>query len=232
MLERMAPGSVLVPRPRVLLPPTYLKGLWAFGLGSGATLFDRSRYRAHGAISGASWATGLHGMALQFDTSVDDYVEVTANISQLQFTSEDFSGIARVKATNLDSLRWICASGQEGVSGFDFFVEVGGYLCLFISDADGYNEIWSDPGAIALNTWHTAGFSRSGSSVKVYVDGADVTYWAQAVPDPAPSELSFKIGTWYDPWCYCFDGLIEFLAIIGGIALSASEHKAWHNALA
>ena len=52
-----------------------LVGYWSFDEGSGSVAYDGSGYGNHGAIHGATWATGISGYALELD-GVDDYVEV------------------------------------------------------------------------------------------------------------------------------------------------------------
>ena len=97
------PVEVLLPKVKVpaYKMPTYVKLAEAFGVGAGTDLFDKSRFRSHGAITGAVWAAGLHGYCLDFDPTIPSYVEIPAAHTQLDFTSEDFSLIARIYIDDL-----------------------------------------------------------------------------------------------------------------------------------
>ncbi len=78
--------QLLLPERRVVLPrpPSYIRGDWRFGEGSGTALGDRSRYRNHGTISGATWATSKAPGALTFD-GVLNYVSIP-HAASISFT--------------------------------------------------------------------------------------------------------------------------------------------------
>ena len=87
--------------PREIIPPFHLRDFvkldMAFGVGAGATLFDKSRYRSHGAIITATWAAGVHGYCLDFVLATPDFVTIPAAHTQLDFTAQAFSIVLRAR---------------------------------------------------------------------------------------------------------------------------------------
>lgn len=226
--------ELFVPRRELIVPkpPTRIKLDMAFGVGAGTTLFDKSRYRSHGAITGAQWATGLHGYALDFIPATPSYVEIPATETQLDFTSQAFSIVARIRIDDLTAHRIVFCRGLYQVDGWYLYVWSNGALALYTNQSTKSQQTTSAAGAITTATWYTIGASRSGASAQVFRNGVDITSGAGAHIDPATSARSAKIGICDDKATSPFDGKIEFLRIFGGIALSTSEHLAYHNALA
>lgn len=226
--------NLLVPERKIVVPkpPSYLKLDMAFAIGSGAKLMDKSRYRSHGTISGAAWAAGLHGYCLDFDPTIPSYVEIPAAYTQLDFTSEDFSIIARSYIDSLAASREIICRGLWDTDGYEVYVHTGGSVNFTTFQAGEYQLTQSLAGAITAGTWRTIGISRDGESAIIYVDGVDVNSVVGTHTNPTTSARSARIGIQDNETNNPFDGKIEFLRVFGGIALPASAHLAWHNALA
>jgi len=226
--------DLILPKRGIAVPevPSYIKLDMAFGLGSGTTLFDKSRYRSHGTIYGADWAAGLHGYALDFDAASRDYVLILSRYTQVDFTSEKYSIIARIYPTSLATQRFIITRRIASVSGWDFRIQIDGRISAFTTQAGANQQSHSAVGDITTNSWFTVGLSRNGASIRLFVNGVDKTTTAATHIDPATSGALCLIGIYQDGATYPFDGKIEFLRIFGGVALSTSEHLAYHNALA
>ena len=228
------PVELLLPRVKVpVLPmPSYVKLAMAFGVGAGATLFDKSRYRSHGAITTAAWAAGLHGYCLDFNAANPDYVEIPAAHTQLNFISQDFSGVARIRCDNLAGNNTIFCRGLSLTDGYFWYISSTGYLEFRTCNAPAEQRTYSNVGDFVINTWYTVGFTRNGASVKLYRNGVELGYFVVGVHiDPATCARTAKIGIFDDLTTLVHDGKIEFLRIFQ-VALAASEHLAWHNALA
>lgn len=203
----------------------------ALGVGAGSTLFDKSIYRAHGTISGAAWAAGAHGYALEFNSAAKDYVEISADYDHLNFISDDFSIIVRLYVDNYTDYRWIMCRGFYQVDGWDLrLAKTSGKIQFFTSQAGAY-QLTSGT-VLPAGQWGTIGMSRSGASVRIYKNGIDVVTSAGTHVDPVTSARSTIIGIRDGKVQFPFDGKIEFLRTFKGVALSASEHLAYHNALA
>lgn len=226
-------NTLIVPRRRVALPrpPSYQKLLMAFGLGAGTTLFDKSRYKAHGTISGADWATGVHGYCLDFNRAIPDYVEIPAAYDHLDFTSEDFSFIFRIKFDVFTGSPVIFCRGEAGVGGYYIQCLPTGLLWALTIQAGTNQKTQTAAGALVVGTWYTIGVSRDGAAITLYRNGVDVTSISGTHVDPVSSAETALIGIYKGAAVSAFDGKMEFLAAFGK-ALTASEHLAWHNALA
>jgi hypothetical protein len=107
-----------------------------------------------------------------------------------------------------------------------------GLIKAFTCQSGANQSTSSTAGDIATATWYTVGVSRSGAAIKLYKNGVDVTVTAQTHINPVTSARTAVIGAYNDKTGYFLDGKMEFLRIFGGISLSASEHLAYHNALA
>lgn len=202
-----------------------------FSVGAGSVLPDLSRFESHGAITGASWADGLYGKCLDFDPGIPSYVEIPADQTQLDFTTEDFSIIARIRIDDLTVSRFIFIRGSWNADGYDFWVRDTGMLIVYTSQFPGNQNSSSAVGAVLINTWYTVGMSRAGASVRVYINGVDATAVVGVHVDPLTSVRSAKIGINDNMIHNPFDGKIEFLRVFGGAALSEADHLLWHNAL-
>ncbi len=225
--------DLLLPKVRepALILPSYVKLDMAFGVGAGSTLFDKSRYRSHGAISGASWVSGLHGKALDFDKTGPDYVEIPAAYDQLNFTSEKFSLIMRVKPVAVVNLQVLFDRGFGGIDGWRFLLHTNGRLDLETYQSGASQLSYGNSGYVLAGNDYTLGFSRNGAVVTIFVNGVDIPQTSGTHVDPVTCARVARLGKAVVGTTYPLDGKIEFLRIFGGIALSTSAHLAWHNAL-
>ena len=226
--------ELLLPKVRAPVPklPSYEVLNMAFGVGAGALLFDKSIYRSHGAITTATWAAGLHGYCLDFNSANPDYVVIPAAHTQLNFQTESFSIIARVYVDDFTINHSLFIRGLINADGYDWFLHTVGRSEFRTHQALASQTSRSLPGSILINTWYTLGISRSGASVRTLIDGVDATAVVGVHINPLTSARDAKIGVWDNLIAQPYDGRIEFLRVFRGIALTTSEHLAWHNALA
>lgn len=226
--------DLILPKRGIILPevPSYIKLDMAFGAGNATILGDKSRYHSHGTIHGATVADGLHGKCLDFDSTIPSYVEIPASHTQLDFQAEDFSLIAGVYIDDLTSHRHLFQRGLAEVDGYYSYINKNGAFYTLTNQLGSLQLSASTPGGITTGAWFTLGCSRNGASIRIYVNGIDDTSTLMAHIDPATCVRSAKIGVHDNKVSNPFDGKIEFLRVFGGVALSASEHLAYHNALA
>jgi len=221
--------------PRVVAParilPSYVKLDMAFGVGAGTTLYDKSRYRSHGAIVGADWAAGLHGYALNFTPSNFDHVEIPAAKTQLNFTSGKFSIVMRVRFDSFAGNPILFQRGWWNTDGYQFYALSTGRLFIYTYQAAANQSSNTVAGTLVTATWYTLGLSRNGASIRLFINGIDRTAGTGTHVAPLTSARSAKIGISDDLISSPLDAKMEFLRIFGGVALSASEQLAWHNAL-
>lgn len=226
--------DLLLPKRGIVVPkpPSYIKLDMAFALGEGTILGDKSRYRSHGTISGALWADGAHGRCLDFNAANPDYVVIRAAHTQLDFTAEDFSLVARVRTDDATIGQYIFVRGSRDSDGYEFLIESNMSLRFWTNQAGANQRTYTGAAEIAAGIWYTIGFSRNGADVRLYKNGVDITTGPAVHINPLTCARSAKIGVTDGLLWTGLDGRIEFLRIFGGVALSASEHLAWHNALA
>lgn len=195
-------------------------------------LYDRSRFGSDGdfkADGHPDWVRLPSGLwVMDFDASAPDYVEVTC--PQCNFTSEDFSGVVRVKIDSLATRQYLLSRGSFNADGWYTQVYDLGWYLFASNQGAAHQYTYSAAGSLVANTWYTLGFSRSGASVKIYIDGADSTDITQALVNPATCARTAKIGTHDDKTTEPFGGKIGLLRIFN-YALSPGQHLTMHEAL-
>lgn len=226
--------TLILPGRRITAPkpPSRIALDMAFGVGAGAVLGDKSRYNSHGAITTATWVAGVHGMRLNFVPGNPDYVTIPAANTQLDFTAEDFSIVCRLRIDDRTVNRTILNRGVSLTDGYVFLVLAGGQLLFVTSQAALNQQTASIGAATAINTEYTIGMSRIGADVTIYRNGIDITGIAGVHIDPLTAARDATIGIRADLVSNPWDGQIEFFRIFRNVALTTSEHLAWHNALA
>jgi len=225
--------ELLLPRGKILRPkpPSRICLDMAFAVGAGAELKDKSRYRSAGAIITATWGDGLHGRCLDFNLANPDYVDIPAAHTQLDFTTEDFSIITRIEPDQVALRSTIFMRGKPNADGYSYRIDAGGQLVFLTWQLAAFQITRGNAAAIAVDTWYTIGMSRAGASVRVYINGVDDVTAAGAHIDPATCARNAVLGLYGQEIInYPFDGKIEFQRIFG-VALTASEHLAYHRAL-
>jgi len=197
-------------------------------------LRDRSRYGSNGTFKSdghPDWVREPNGLWLpDFDPTAPDYIEIPADQTQLNFTSEDFSIIARVKVNDLSGTRQIFERGSGSVDGYAFRITTTGQLYFIASQSGAFQTVTSSEGVIVAGTLHTVGLSRSGASVRLYGDGVDRTTGTPNITDPATCNRTAFIGVREYLLSYPFDGKIAYLGI-WRYALSAGQHLRKHQEL-
>jgi len=188
-----------------------------------------SPYQANGRLSGFGSPAKRHISGLDFIAANPSYVEIPAAFTQLDFTHEDFSAISKIRLDDSTVNRRLFYRGLVDVDGWYFYVHANGYISMVTNQAAAYQESHGTNGSIAINTDYTIGFSRSGASVRLYVDGVEDINVADVHIDPLTCARTAKIGIHNDLLTGAWDGRIEFLYIYGRRYLSKAEHRAIHE---
>ncbi|MFH1724060.1 MAG: LamG-like jellyroll fold domain-containing protein [Elusimicrobiota bacterium] len=193
--------------------PAGMAGYWRFEEGGGLVAHDSSGYGNHGAVSGAAWAAGVAGGALDF-------------VSQ-QFTLEAWIN-ARTYAGDY---RTLLGKGDWNASGaWSYALHVapdGGLSANFVNEAGNSFPLASSPGTITPGLWQHVAAAYDGGRLRLYVDGAEVAS-RDAYGGLRQNGYPLNIGRWRlgDPnW---FDGSIDEVAVFDRAlpALVLSEHYA------
>jgi len=196
-------------------------------------LYDKSRYRINGDFRSdghPDWVELPNGLwAMDFDPGTPDYVTIPASYTQLDFTHEAFSIIARIRLDTLTTYSKIFCRGLINADGYYLGLSTAGSLSLTTSQAAAYQNSKSDDGEILTDAMYTLGCSREGTSAKVFKNGVDVTTTSGTHQDPTTSARAAKIGV-YDDNSLPIDGKIVFFRIYK-YALSAGQHRNKHTEL-
>jgi len=194
-------------------------------------LEDDSRYGSDGDFQASghpAWVKEGVLWALDFDSGTPDYVEITC--PQLNFTSEDFSGIARIYLDDLPDISSLFMRGSINVDGWHWAIYTDGSIKAFLNQLGDYTALRSTASAVSTGAWYTIGFSRNGTSGKAFVNGIDKTGVVDTLTNSVTSTRTAKIGIFDDKSSYPFDGKMAFLRIFN-YALSPEAHAAYHQEL-
>ncbi len=203
-----------------------LVGYWKFDETSGA-LYDSSGHGNSGTQSGGVTygATGKVGNALSFDGS-DDYVDC-GNVAILNFTIGNFTVGAWIKTSDVAST--IFSKGSLAGSGYIFWINSGGTIGMSALTVE---SAWSDYFSsfnVNDDKWHHVVFTRSGTSLAIYVDGVKSNLpTLNGNTISGASGYTAKIGKDLAGG-YEFNGLIDDVRIYNR-ALSGAEISAIYNA--
>lgn len=158
---------------------------YSFDEGAGTTLSD-SIDNHDGAISGATWTTGKHGSALNFD-GVDDLVSI-ADAADLDLTST-FTLEAWVNPTSLANPSPIVSKGETsgGNSGYLLSAKYGANAAGYVANSGTAAEIGG--AALSTNTWSHLTFTSDGTNLRLYIDGVSVSPKSAIVAKASSAKL-------------------------------------------
>lgn len=192
--------------------------------GSGtASVLDCSRvHHPITQVHAPAWIQLPSGIwCMDFD-GTNDYLQcLAASCTDLDFTTQAFSGCVWLKRDTAPTWMWLFCRLNSGVAGWSFELQ----SCMIeLRTATGAGTVTSRENTAIPTTWTLCGFSRAGTSGRIYRDGADTTTNAGTHLDPAsvPAANLF-VGQLYDTTSR-YDGLM-WNPRIWNRALSASEHK-------
>ena len=192
-----------------------------FGYGRGATLLDKSSFHTHMTHTSSTWTLGVHEWSLVLANPCN--ITLPATNTQIDFTSEDFSVVAKIKPINLNNNIWLPANHTFNVSGWNFGCEAAGTLSATTYQS-GASQTSRSTAEVTAGNWFTVGCSRAGTSIRLYVNGVDVTDVVGTHINPAARSDNTLFAS-------NSDVQIEFLHVFGGISLPITAHAWYHNVL-
>ena len=195
----------------------------------GSRAMDLSPSGAHGRLSGFGSPAKRHIQGLDFVSANPSYVEIPAAFTQLDFTSEDFSLIMRQKFDSLKNNDVLFIRGFWLTDGWYINIDAAGTVWFNSFQFGFFQRTYTAVGAVATDTWYTLGFSRSGTSVRIYRNAVDVSDTIGVHQNFDTCARSAKIGIYDNLAQDKLDGKMEFLRVFRGIALTEAQHKAIHE---
>jgi PKD repeat protein len=185
-------------------PANGLVAAFGFEEGTGTTAGDASGLGNHATASGAAWtAAGRHGGALSFD-GVDDWLTVADS------PSLDLSTAMTLEAwvkPDVISRPWQTLLMKEGAGTFSYalYATAGGTAQLNAWWTESHNQYVS---SLPQGSWSHVAVSSDGTTMRVYVNGAQVgsTPVAGTLPNTSGPLRIAGNAVWDDEF---FDGAID-----------------------
>ncbi|MEK7952071.1 Ig-like domain-containing protein [Luteolibacter soli] len=203
-----------------------LASWWRLNETTGSTAADVAG--AHtGTVSGAAWATGISGNALNFD-GIDD--GVLPGTAAALTGSGNFSVSAWVKINPASPLGTVIEQRDPTgyVGEYALNVNASGTVNFMVYGSGGYQFDLTTTGTVNDGQWHHVSGVRNGTSGKVYIDGVE----AASGTGTLQALQSFAVSIGYDNRDNNkrFKGLIDDVRIYTR-ALSATEVSGLRDAL-
>jgi glucose/arabinose dehydrogenase len=199
-------------------PPPALVGAWGFDEASGGTATDASGRGNAGTLSGPVRTTGRYGGGLSFD-GVNDWVTV-ADASSLDLTT-GMTLEAWVRPAALGSAwRTVVLKEQAGQLAYGLYAgtDTGSRPAAHVFTSRDIGLL--GPSALPLSTWSHLAMTWDGLTVRVYVNGTQVSSSALA-GTAVTSGSPLRIGG-NSVWPEWFSGVIDEVRVYSR-ALNAAE---------
>ena len=160
--------------------------------------YDMSGYENNGQLNNQVGYSTANGGSLLFD-GVNDFINF-GNI--FNFTTEDFSFNIFFYLTSLTT----STVGQAPVLFYKGSYQVNGYYIQlgssnpsstnFITNQSGANQVTTSTLSLIVGAWNNLSVTRSGSSVKIYINGVDATASAGTHINPTSSTDNFVLSSY------------------------------------
>ena len=172
-----------------------------------------------------AWSSEGDLPVLDFNAATPDYVSIAnADAADLTFTTGNFSGAIWIKPDIITTFVVMAKGTPNGVGADGWtFTNIAGALYLYTTQGIGAWQASITPAILTTGSWFFIAFSRDGDSVRIYVNGVDVTSTPGTHIDPAVSTDNFTIAIDSTEAGGKFDGNMGKLRLWG----RAVEEKEW-----
>lgn len=206
----------------VPLPPPVPISRWTFDEGSGNTAADIQGSRTGTLTNGASWASGRFGAAVLLD-GTNDYVALpTFSVSGSALT---IAAWVRTNSFGTGEQRFI---SKTGGSTTYWSLGTNGTSLLFRLRAGGSNRTLTSPAILQANSWYHAVATYDGSTMRLYLNGAQVAATGKSGSLSTGGTSAVAIGRNPGSASQYFNGAIDDVRMYSR-ALTAAEVSALYN---
>lgn len=168
------------------IPEANLALFYAGIQGRVALLLDRSVNAQHGTMGTVAWSGTPRGVkALKFPGNAC-VIASAASTMALNFTSGDFSGILALKLSSIATTQMLIRRGEFMGKGWGFFLTGGGSIYFQTFQAGAVQESIADS-VVSAGAWCAVGWTRHGTSVRLFKNGADVNTTSGSHLNPTTS---------------------------------------------
>ncbi len=185
-----APGC-----PQEWIPDANTAGLWHFNDGLDPTADSSGNGYAGDLVNGPAFVAGAFGSALSFD-GANDYVTM-GNQPGLNVGTGDFTIEACIKtpaAPPPPAVRIVGKNTPDTGPGYNLDLSSGRPMCMARDAGPLLEVVLTDTAAIDNTNWHHVRCERSGSTLKLYVDGSLVTQGSLAGAGTLNNSEEFRVG--------------------------------------
>ena len=141
-------------------------------------------------VTGALWRPN----GRNFDGS-DDYIEIPATSTQLDFTSEDFTIFMWVKFSDVSSSHILFLRSDFSTTGYYAIVRSTASIRFYTLQAGPTSQTSATSASeVTTGVWYNLVFVRDGTSVKIYKDTVDRTTSSGTHIDPDTDAGVTRIG--------------------------------------
>lgn len=155
-----------------------------------------------------TWQQFINGLQyLDFDPTNPDWLDAPqADTTRLNFTVSDFSIAVWARVDDLSANRMLLCRGLLNTDGWHCAILMDGSFVLYTSQAGANQSTLSFVGEVDVGIWYLLGFSRTGTVVRCYKNGQDVTETEGAHVNPLTSARELHIGIYDNEVGSPFDG--------------------------
>ena len=166
--------------------------LWLPLSHTDGTVVDKSAYGTPFTLVSVPYWTPLGWV---MDGTDDEILATAALTTHLDFTSEDFSGIIRVKHQDSASANTLMIRSFWNQSGWEFVIDTSEAVLLYTCNPGVSPVTYTANSTVVDGEIYTIGFSRTGAAVKIYINGIDKTDTAGTHTNPGTSDRILGIGS-------------------------------------
>ena len=214
-----------------------LAAYWTFDEGSGAVANDLTGNNPAAELKGnTTWVAGdtNRGTALNFGGATTDYASFQSDTN----LGEEFTIVALAKAvpTHAAEYQVILSKGAKIDGHFEFDINSAGVFEFYSPDleitgagATNYAGVINSGVNIKDGEWHQVGITKSGTTVKLYVDGIAVLTNDNVTGNIADADMEFSFGSAAaEATSFPFNGAVDEVRIYNR-ALSEGAMAALYN---